>query len=351
MAGLPVLGILFAGHPVRFIFGSLSGIRIFALFMIGAWIGYLPRPLQAIARKYLIAAVVIEFGMAAIQYASVYGPGPIPLLKPIYDWDRTTQLAWGSRYVINGRSIGTFVNPNTLGFAGVLGFWVSALVLRGWMRRICVPLALATVFFSQSRGSMFALAAGLLLWTAHLAVTTRLRAARDVIFFGFVAMIPAFAWTAALGDRNGGSDSPILARFERGLLVLSEGSGADHNANARVHAWERALNFYRTHALGTWIEPQSLFGGYIDSDYVRLLLQGSVVSVFAFVLALYGGMRLIWLPATAGRLAAVFAAGLAVNSISAIPLVYPVTGAYWLACGFYLADEAGTRGGRRLISV
>jgi hypothetical protein len=231
------------------------------------------------------------------------------------------------------------VNPNSLGFSSVLALWASLLLLQGPARGICALLALATLFFSQSRGSMFALAAGLALWIWHLVrtSTTNQRKARDVTFVAILLLALTLGWISLYGGGGQGTGSPVLARFARGVEVLSEGVSADANAQTRVEAWARAIDFYRAHALGTWIEPQFLFGGYIDNDYVRLLLQGSVVFVFAFVLALYGGIRLIHLPSTSGQLAALFAAGVAVNSISATPLMYPPIGAYWLTAGFYLA--------------
>jgi hypothetical protein len=347
---LPVLGILATGVPVRLMLGSLPGIRILSFMVFGAWIAARPGAVQTTARRYLVAAVVLEFIMAGLQYAAVYGPGQISFLRPFYQWDQTTQLAWGNRYLINGRSIGTFVNPNSLGFASVLAFWASALALRGAARRICVPLALGTIFLSQSRGSMFALSAGLLLWMWNLAgsSTRRLRAAKDLAFFCFLSLVLVAGWAISLGAGSSGAESSALSRFGRGLRVLSEGASADQNAGARVEAWGRAFSFYQRHPLGTWIEPQFLFGGYIDNEYVRLLLQGSVLLVFTYGLALYGGIRLIGSSATAGRLAAVIAAGVAVNSISAIPLLYPAMGAYWLTAGFYLAAVAGARERLRL---
>jgi hypothetical protein len=127
-------------------------------------------------------------------------------------------------------------------------------------------------------------------------------------------------------------------RFASGIGVITGGVAMDQNAGGRVEAWLRALEFYQHHPLGTLGEPQFLFGGFIDNDFVRILLQGGPVFLIATILALGAGIRLIEF-GTLGRMIATWSAAVAVNAMTANPLSYPAIGLYWMVVGYYLGGR------------
>jgi hypothetical protein len=112
----------------------------------------------------------------------------------------------------------------------------------------------------------------------------------------------------------------------------------DPSVQGRVDAWSRALDFYEQSPLGTFGEPQLLFGGFIDNEFVRILLQGGPLFLAATILALGAGIRLAKF-GTLGRMIMTFSAAIAVNALTANPLSYPALGLYWMAVGYHLAGR------------
>jgi hypothetical protein len=131
----------------------------------------------------------------------------------------------------------------------------------------------------------------------------------------------------------------VVDRFERGLDVLTEGAGADSNASARVAAWHLAMAYYSNHPLGTWVSPRLKFHLYIDNEYVRTLMQGSIPYLFALLLLIACSLRRITRQAAVPRLTAIIAVTAAVNGMSAYPFEYSAMGLYWVLLGYDLADE------------
>jgi hypothetical protein len=166
------------------------------------------------------------------------------------------------------------------------------------------------------------------------------------------------AWSGGvLSQSNGVSVSDkfnVVDRFERGLDVLSEGAGADSNASARVAAWHLAMAYYSNHPLGTWVSPRLKFHLYIDNEYVKTLMQGSVPYLFALLLTIACALRRITRPSAVPRLTAMIAVTAGVNGMSAYPFEYSAMGLFWILLGYDLADErlqkeAVTRESRRLL--
>jgi hypothetical protein len=131
---------------------------------------------------------------------------------------------------------------------------------------------------------------------------------------------------------------PGGSKLCRRIGVVTGGVAMDQNAQGRVDAWSRSLEFYQHHRLGTLGEPQFLFGGFIDNDFVRVLLQGGPVFLIATLLALGTGIRLIKF-GTLGRMIGTWSAAIAVNAMTASPLSYPALGLYWMGVGFYLGQQ------------
>ena len=93
--------------------------------------------------------------------------------------------------------------------------------------------------------------------------------------------------------------------------------------------------------------PRLVLGHYIDNDYVRTFVQGSPLYLFAVLLALFGGFRQITGRGSAARTTALFAGAIAINGMSAYPLLYPCIGLYWLNMGYDMARAPSRMYARR----
>ena len=333
---LPFLGVLYHEYPERTIITSLPAFRALAFISFGCWLAGAGEKVRRIAGRYLFGLICLEGLLAATQYGHNHGLISGGLLELQYRWDLTTQFQYSSEYVITGRSIGTFINPNELGFWSAISFWLAVVLLKGRPRLIAGFAALTSLFLSQSRGSLFALTASLLLWGAYLALVRarHLRAARDTMLCGLLGLI-LFATLTGVFLQDRLANSPVLARFGAGIKVLSQGASADENAEGRVQAWKNALVFYSNHLTGTWGEPQMLFGSFMDNDYVRILLQGSPFYLGTFILLLAASVRTLPSARFSGRLIALLAVVVAVNGMTANPVAYTAMGFFWMLIGFH----------------
>jgi hypothetical protein len=230
---------------------------------------------------------------------------------------------------------------------------MSALLFRGMFRVTGVMAAIFTLVLSQSRGSLISLLATFAVWLAYVALSRdpRLKKARDITYLSAICFVLTVGWLgAALSQSDGVAVSDkfsVVDRFERGLDVLTEGAQADSNASARVAAWHLAMAFYTEHPLGTWISPRVKFHLYIDNEYVKTLLQGSVPYVFALLMIIICSTWRIMRPGAVARLTAIIAVTAAVNGMSAYPFSYSAMGLFWIFLGYDLADERLHKEARR----
>ncbi|MGJ7045216.1 hypothetical protein [Thermoanaerobacterium thermosulfurigenes] len=151
---LPIMGVLLMSYPLRTIF-NLNLISGISFLIIGYWVSKRITAWEFIFRKYLFVAIVIEFLYSLFQF--LYQKGFIPRIFwfRFYMWDVTSQQLYASP--IFGRSIGTFVNPNTLGFWALIVFGFSLYLVNGHLKLILIALSFLTLILSQSRGSFFGL--------------------------------------------------------------------------------------------------------------------------------------------------------------------------------------------------
>jgi len=212
-------------------------------------------------------------------------------------------------------------------------------------RFTAIIAALLTEVLSQSRGSLISLLATFAVWLVYVALSRdgRLKKARDATYLSAIALVLVIGWSGGLlSQSNPVSVSDkfnVVDRFERGLDVLTEGAGADSNASARVAAWHLAMAYYSNHPLGTWVSPRLKFHLYIDNEYVRTLMQGSIPYLFALLLIIACSLRRITRQAAVPRLTAMIAVTAAVNGMSAYPFEYSAMGLFWVLLGYDLADE------------
>jgi hypothetical protein len=341
----PILGVFIQGEPPRTMYTAIHGVIAISFILFGAWAAFSVASVRRLAQRYAWFAIILEFLVALIDYLNKTGMYPTAIGKFLLQWNIDSEGALSEFTTITWRCVGTFVNPNDLGFWSVLAFWMSALLFRGMFCLTGVFAALFTLVLSQSRGSLISLLATCAVWLAYVALSrdARLKKARDATYLSAICFVLTVGWLgAALSQSNGVTVSDKLSvvdRFERGLDVLTQGAGADSNASARVAAWRLAMTFYSGHPLGTWISPRLKFHLYIDNEYVKTLLQGSIPYLFALLMIIICSLWRIMRPGAVPRLTAMIAVTAAVNGMSAYPFSYSAIGVFWILLGYDLAEE------------
>lgn len=342
---LPILGVFLQSEPPRTMYTSIHGVIEFSFMLFGAWAAFSATSIRRLAQWYAWSAVMLEFLVAFVDYLNKTGIYPTTIGKFLLQWNINSEGALGEFTVITWRCVGTFVNPNDLGFWSVVAFWMSALLFRGMYRLTGVIAALFTLVLSESRGSLISLLATSAVWVAYVALSRdpRLKRARDATYLWAICFVLTVGWLGgAISQSNGVPVSDkfsVIDRFERGLAVLIQGAGADRNASDRVTAWQLAMGYYYEHPLGTWISPRLKFHLYIDNEYVKTLLQGSIPYAFALLMVITCSLWRIMRPSAVARLAAMIAVTAAVNGMSAYPFEYPAMGVFWILLGYDVAEE------------
>jgi O-Antigen ligase len=342
---LPILAVMVNAEPVRTMYTAIHGFIYLSFLIFGAWAAFAEPSILRLARYYAWFAVIFECFIALVDYLNKTGLYHTALGEFLLQWNVQSEGIMGEFTFITWRCVGTFTNPNELGYWGVTAFWMSALLLRGGLRFTAVVAALLTMLLSESRGSLFALMACSLVWLVYMALSRdrRLSQARDATYVSAIGVLLIGCWLAAsLGQSNGvtvDDKFSVITRFERGLDVFTQGAGADENADARVVAWQQALNFYYEHPLGTWSSPRMSFHLYIDNDYVKALLQGSILYLFALLGLYLHAFRRLTAPGLAPRALAMLAIASAVNGMSAYPLTYSTLGVFWIILGYDLTQD------------
>ena len=342
---LPIVGVFIRTEPPRTMYTSIHGVIDISFILFGAWAAFSVASVRRLAQWYAWFAIIFELLVALVDYLNKTGMYPTALGKFLLQWNIESEGALGEFTTITWRSVGTFVNPNDLGFWSVVAFWISALLFRGLFRFTGIIAALLTLVLSQSRGSLISLLATFAVWLAYVALSRdpRLKRTRDATYLSAIGLVLAVGWAgAALSQSDGVTVSDkfsVVQRFEAGLDVLTEGARADSNAAARVAAWHRAMDFYYEHPLGTWISPRLKFHLYIDNEYIKTLMQGSVPYLFALLMVIACSFWRIMRPGAVPRLTAIIAITAAVNGMSAYPFSYSSIGLFWILLGYDLTAE------------
>jgi hypothetical protein len=250
------------------------------------------------------------------------------------DWDAASQGAYSDQYLVYGRSTGLFINANVFGLWSVLALVFAAVRLRGAQRAVAIPLALLGVLGSQSRTAWACVA--VVAVAGMIAALRRPGVASRAGLWAFW-LAPLLAVAALLGIPQKLVEATASTRLASGLSVISDGASGDANLLGRTDAWSAAEDFASTqYPLGTLGPPQTYFTSFIDNQYVSFYLQGTVVLVLAFILALLGPIAL-WRRGVADAPAlAVMAACVALASLTMQPLDVPVS----LALVWMLAAQA-----------
>jgi hypothetical protein len=338
---LPFLGALFNDYPFRTVLESLQGIQTVSLLILGSWMACAGPSAWETGRKYIFFAIMVQFTLASAQFAHAHGWVTGGVFDLLAQWDVRMQQAYSERYVLTARSVGSYLNPNTLGYWAALAFWSALIALKGAPRLIGAAASVGVLIASQSRGSTLAMLASLTVWFIYVMWSgdRQLRRVRDMTLAVAVCLLVGCSLTGLLMQDRLAITDPTN-RYERGFQYLLEGGGVDRNAQGRVLSWNLALDFFAQHPFGTLGEPRTMFPHIVDNDYVRTLLQGSLPYLFAFLLMLLGTFRLLATEGRMGWLLGLFSVVTAVNAVTAYPLSYPVISIYFIGAGFFLSRTA-----------
>jgi O-antigen ligase len=177
-----------------------------------------------------------------------------------------------------GRLIG-HMSPNYWGMASQATL-IGCLVTRNWLVRIAaIGIAVTILVWTQSRGSMVAVSAGLgvafLLnwWNRRGAIWAWLAAATGCVLVG------AFGWD-------------LIAN--KLLLVSDEGRGLGSGFTGRTSAWRETLDLFASHPLfgvGYRQHEQYITSAVsAHNAYLATLADVGVVGALAYFLFLFGGL-------------------------------------------------------------
>ena len=348
---LPLFGVVVMHYPVRSLLAIVQPLGPVSCVCLGFRLAGHGSAASRTFRSFLFWAILCESVYAVAVCLQKNRVLNVPVLQSLSEWDALSQLTYGNSYELNGRAIGTFINPNVLGFWAALAFWASLVFLRGWRRLLAISGTLIVLAISQSRGSLFA-------WAASCAVAVGSSALRPILadyqgrpsparrtqlgsgaVIGFVLVVVLVGATVRLAFADVLVSSGGLDRLGSGLDVLSEGGEADANFSGRELAWDRALDLYHDYPFGTLGPPEFILDSFIDNDYVRVLLQGGPLYLLSFLLVRCGGGRLILRDDPESRFLSVTSVVIAVNSMTMLPLLAAPTALYWLIAGSHLAHD------------
>ncbi|GGK71107.1 O-antigen ligase family protein [Ornithinimicrobium pekingense] len=280
LIALPLLGVLL---------GTYGPTSLYSWTVVLVPLAVLALVATAPARTLVVchAAIVVHGGYALTQALFRVGLVPPSVGQPLRQWDVETQRSLSEAYVIIGRSTGLFVNANTFGLWAVVSLVFSYACLRGWRRHSGVALAVVSIISSQSRTAIVCL---LLLGMIWLVLSLRdsvalSRLALRAVVFG----LPVVLVSDVLGVFDQLLEGRLVERLASGAAVLEEGVQADSNLLGRLEAWRSAWDFAPMDprlGFGTLGPPLVHFEGVIDNQFVAFYLQGGLVLVGAFLLAL-----------------------------------------------------------------
>jgi hypothetical protein len=282
------------------------------------------------------STLILQSGMVALQVLRQFGFSNI-LIELQTEWDVTSQLQLSDDYVILGRPIGSFINPNVLGVWALVCFYWNLVLSQGYIRNIFCALSLIIIMTSQSRGTVAALCLSAALFLFNILkrgmFESRIKVLQNLaLVFGLAIIGSLFLLFATYqADQILGA-----GRWSQGWKVLFEGAEADANFSGRIGVWREVLPFMSEHPLGTFGPPQVLFILPVDNLFLYCLLQGSIFYIFALLFGFAYSTAHIGSSYRINTLLAIIAFALAINSITATPLHYTAALLYWFLIGAQL---------------
>lgn len=332
----PILGVLLTNYPLRTML-NLNVLSEISFVVVGYWVSKRMGFWESIFSKYLVVAIIVEFLYSFFQLLYRIGYFHGYLWEIFASWDLISQQLYASP--IFGRSIGTFVNPNILGFWAITVFGLSLYLTKGWLKYLSLILSFFTLILSQSRGCLFGLlfAIGIIL-IFNLLTFKKISFTQFLsgyIFFMVVMFVMIFIVKLDLVSYV------AFERFKSGIGVFLYGVSADQNFLTRVEVWKQSLRLFKKYPLGTFGPPELILGTAVDNDWIRLLLQGGIIYVASFLIMIFAG---ILIPKSTGSKVGKFllymSLTLPVVAISETPTIYIPMAIYWFGLGLFLQKNS-----------
>lgn len=280
LLALPLLGVLLGTYQVTTLYSWMLVLVPGAVLALTATVGARILPVVHLA---IVIHGTYALGQALLRLDLL----PLSIWGPMQEWDVESQRSLSEAYVIYGRSTGLFINANTFALWSLTALVLSCAFLRGMHRSTGIACALIGILGSQSRTGILCLAVLAVIWLVRTLRDSQALSRHALTSAVFVLPLLLIAYATGLLQRLLGGG--LLGRLSSGISILSEGVRADSNMLGRVEAWQVALDYSPTDprlSLGTLGPPQVQFISFIDNQFVAFYLQGGLLLVGAFVVAL-----------------------------------------------------------------
>lgn len=331
LLALPIVGVLTGGYELRTLYSYVVVLIPVSILVLGQAMRRYGVHMRATAFAAILAHGLYGFGQLLYRL----GVMPDALWGWAARWDAQSQTAFSDNYLISSRSTGLFLNANDFGMWSVFAVIFGAVYLRRSPRILSVLFGVIGVIGSQSRTAWVALA--LLAVGYLLTVVVVPRVAEGAIVTILMAS-PLVAILALFGVFHRMVEADSVTRLLSGLQVLTKGAQADPNLAGRYDSWARANALAAEYTFGTFGPPQVKLGGSIDNQFVSFYLQGGVILVLAYALALLAPLVLWNRGVPRARTLAVMTGTLAIFSFTASPVDSPMGSAMvWVAAAISFA--------------
>ena len=338
----PLLGVVIMNYPDRTLMNSVEGMQSFALLAIG---GYLSsRGPTAMHKVHIVwvGYMLVECIAALGQIINNHTTAGWAILEWQATWDQEWQTVFREG-IFYGRSIGTHLNPNTLGCGAMLSCIYAISHFSGSGQVTAFVIALMTLLMSQSRGALFGLSGGIgvllivelfrLLFAGGKARGNLNRLSQPV----WIVTVSLLVFlTLRMADL-------VPDRFVSGVSAITAGAREDESFFVRTLVWREALAFSMSYPLGTLGPPAFLFKSATDSDYVNRYLQGGPILLCLFVLVFAGWLVRPRRPVVIDndrRFLFLASVSLLICSIGQTPTSYPTFSIFWMYTGACLSRRS-----------
>lgn len=336
---LPTIGVALNGYPFRTLISVLrQGVLPICAMLLGAWLSEADIGTKKRMKLWLRWVILGEIVYAVlVMFARLGFLGSVGFLSALAKWDTQIERLYSSSYIIFGRAVGTFINPNVLGMWSVIFVWYVWLMESGVWKVTLSSGLIMVLLLSQSRGAFVALIISACAYVALQRIPQLVRSgelsgrsALTTLLAVFLVLGVVFLVLQAVGS------SVVVSRASSLWSALTSGAAGVPALEARIQTWGRAADFFEKHPLGTLGSPELRFGGAVDNEYVRVLLQGGLVYMIAYVGMLADGLRLWWSQQRQVRLLGALTAVVSIEALTALPLSYAPIGLFWLYAGMAL---------------
>lgn len=341
---LPLLAPFLMGYPARTSAASVGAVTAFTFLIMGfrcsqqdAKNGTSSNTLLA---PYLTFGVILQSVYALGQF--LYNSGILSSITwgPLHAWDRALADAYGIPW-ISGRSTGLYLNPNVLGLFGAIALLYAAWTPLPRRRRFLIGVpALLTTVLSHSRGALLALFVALFAQMLRAFKRPWRMLTQLVALITVLASIGVGIW--ALSRVGGSVGEQLVERLQAGLAIFTKGISADPNLVGRTLLWRKAIDSYLHHPLGTLGPPEYIVGSSIDSEWIRLLVQGGPLYLLSFILLLLWSLSGDPIKDPEVAFIQALAVLIAVAGLTQHPMSYvPTISIYWFFVGMRLQRRRG----------